>query len=67
MITRTIQGVTFEFDSPSVFRPLGLPVEIRYEQGAWVIELLWHHKVTRGEYPTRDAAINVISRGLSAT
>ena len=65
MITRTIQGVTFEFDTPSVFRPLGLPVEIRYEDGAWTVELLWKHEKVRGQYPTREAAIAIIARGLA--
>jgi len=64
MITRTIQGITFEFDTPSVFRPKGLLVVITYEGGRWSIEMLWHDKITRGEYPTREDAINVISRGL---
>ena len=65
MITRTIQGIAFEFDTPSVFRPKGLPVEISYtESGRWSIELLWKDQISRGEYPSRDAAIAVIVQAL---
>jgi hypothetical protein len=64
MVTKQINGVTFEFESPSLFRPQGLPVEIRYVDDSWRVNMLWKDRFTSGEYPTREAAIAVISEAL---
>jgi hypothetical protein len=66
MLTRAINGVAFEFESPCLFRPLGLPVEIRFMGGHWRVTLLWHDQFTSGDYPTREAAIAVVTNGIGA-
>lgn len=62
--TRVIQGVAFEFESPSHFRPTGLPVEIRFTEHGWRLDMLWRDVFTSAEYPTREAAIAVIAQAL---
>lgn len=66
MVTRTIAGVQLEFESPCLFRPSGLPVEIRFMGDHWRLSLLWRDKFTSGEYPTREAAIAVVANGIGA-
>jgi len=66
MITRTINGVQFEFESPCIFRPSGLPVEIQYTGDQWRVSLLWRDRLSSADYPTREAAIAVIVNGIGA-
>lgn len=66
MLTRTISGVAFEFESPCLFRPIGLPVEIQYMGDHWRVELLWRDQRTAATYPTREAAIAVITAGINS-
>lgn len=65
---RLLSGVMFEFESPSHFRPVGLPVDIRFDgDGSWHVELLRNGQVYSNDYPTREACIAMIAASLSGT